>query len=158
MLVKRNGADGAGFVAEMIFGGVRIAEATAPGDAFAFVDQIFGWTKFDATLLGKFFRAACDQHHVFAVLEDRARQTDGIVNVFDGSDCSSFQRVPVHKNRVELHVAVGVQVRAESSVERGIVFQNYDSGFDSINRRAARGENFPSGFERSLNSGAAVFD
>ena len=80
-------------------------------------------------LFGEFFRAASDQHHVFAVLQDRARQAYGIVYVFDGGDCAGFQRVAVHQDRVELHVAIGIQVRAVSSVEGGIVFQNYDGGF-----------------------------
>ena len=96
LLIERDGADGAGFVAEMMFGGVRIAEAAAPGDAFAFVDQIFGRTECDAVFFGEFFRAAGDQHHVFAVFEDAARQADGIVDVFDGGDCSGFERAAVH--------------------------------------------------------------
>src|SRR5271156_7184871 len=36
-LVESYRADGAGFVAQMMFGGVRTAQALAPGDAFAFV-------------------------------------------------------------------------------------------------------------------------
>lgn len=157
VLVERDCAHGAGFVAEMIFGGVRIAETTAPGDAFAFMNQIFGWTKFDAVLVGEFFRAAGDQHHVLTVFQDCARQADGIVNMFDCGDCAGFQRVAIHQDRVELHVAFAIQVRAISGVERGVVFQNHNSGFDGVNRGAAGGKNFPSGFERALDSGAAGF-
>src|SRR5580692_10963542 len=158
VLVESDGPDSARFVAEMMFGGMRIAEAAAPGDAFAFVDQVFGRTKFDAMFFGEFFGTCCDEHHVLAVFEHAAREADGIVNVFDGCDCSGFQRAAVHEDGVELDVAVEIQVRAEASVESGIVFQNYDGGSDRINRGAAGGENFPSGFERALNSGAAIFD
>ena len=49
-------------------------------------------------------------------------------------------------------------MRAEAGVECGIVFQDYDGGCDGVNRGAAAGENFPSGFERALDSGAAIFD
>ena len=41
VIVESDRADGAGFVADVMFGGVRIGEAAAPGDAFAFVDEIF---------------------------------------------------------------------------------------------------------------------
>jgi hypothetical protein len=158
VLVERHSADGAGFVAQMMFGGVRIAEAAAPGDAFAFVDQVFGRAEREAVFLGEFFRAGSDEHHVLAVFEHAAREADGIVDVFYGGDGARFQRRAVHEDRVELDLAVGIKMRAEARVESGIVFQNYDAGFDGVNRGAAGRENFPSGFERALHAGAAVFD
>jgi len=158
VFVESHSADGAGFVAEMMFGSVRIAEAAAPGDAFAFVDQVFRRAERDAVFLGEFFRAGGDEHHVLAVFEHAARQADGIVDVLDGGDCPSFQRAAVHNDGVELDVTVGIEMGAEAGVECGIVFQNYDGGCDGVNRGAAAGEDFPSGFECALDSRATVFD
>ena len=158
LVIESDSAYGTGFVAEMMFGGVGIAEAAAPGDAFAFVDQIFGRTECDAVFFGEFFRAVGDEHHVFAVFEHAAREADGIVDVLYGGDCSRFERAAVHEDGVELDVAFGIQVRTEACVERGIVFQDYDGGFYGVNRSAAAGENFPSGFEGALDAGAAVCD
>jgi len=158
VFVESHSADGAGFVAEMMFGSMRIAEAAVPGDAFAFVDQVFGRAERDAVLLGEFFRARRDQHHVLAVFEHAACQADGIVNVFDGGDGSGFQRAAIHEDGIELDMTVGIEMGAEAGVECGIVFQNYDGGCDGVNRGAAAGEDFPSGFECALDSGTAVFD
>ena len=58
--------------------------------------------------LGEFFCTGGDQHHVLAVFEHAAREADGIANVFDGSDCSGFQRAAVHDDGVELDVTVGI--------------------------------------------------
>jgi hypothetical protein len=39
-----------------------------------------------------------------------------------------------------------------------MVFQDDDGGCDGVNRSAAAGENFPSGFECALDASAAAFD
>jgi hypothetical protein len=57
-----------------------------------------------------------------------------------------------------LGVAVAIQVRAETGVKCGIVLEDYDSGFNGIDRGAGTGQNFPTGLERAANSGAAVGD
>ena len=100
MVVESDGADGAGFVANMVFGCVRIGEAAAPGDAFAFVDQIFVRAERDVVLLGEFLRAGGDEHHVLAVFEDAAREAYGIPYAFDGGDGAGFERVAVHEDGV----------------------------------------------------------
>ena len=57
-----------------------------------------------------------------------------------------------------MNVAVAIQVRAETGVKRGVVLKNDNGGFDGIERGAGAGQDFPTGFERAANSGAAVGD
>ena len=158
VLIESDGADGAGFVADMMFGGVRILEAAGPGDAFAFVDEVFGRAERDAVFGGEFFGACRDDHHVFGMFENLAREAYGIADPFDGGDRAGFQRGAVHDDGVELDAAFGIEMRAEARVEYRIVFENYDGGFDCVGGAAAGGENFPSRFERASNAGAAIVD
>ena len=39
-------------------------------------------------LLGKFFSAGADQHHMFALFQHRARQQDRVFDMFDRGDRS----------------------------------------------------------------------
>jgi len=158
VLIESDGADRAGFVAYVMFGGVRIFEAAAPGDALAFVDEVFGSAQRDAAFDGKFFGAGRDDHHVLGMFENLARQAYGIADAFDSSDGAGFQRFAVHDDGVELDAAFGIEMRAEARVECGIVFEDDDGGFDCVGGGAAGGENFPSGLERAADAGAAIFD
>jgi len=158
VLIESDGADGAGFVADVMFGGVRIFEATGPGDALAFVNQFFGRAERDAVFDGKFFGAGRDDHHVFGVFEHLAREADGIADAFDGGDGAGFQRFAVHDDGVELDAAFGIEMRTKARVECGIVFEDDDGGFDGVGGCAAGRENVPSGFEGAANACAAIFD
>ena len=156
VVIESDGANGAGFVAEMVFGGVGIFEAAAPGKAFTIVDEIFGLTKRNAVRGGKFFRACGDEHHVIGMFEDAAGEANGIVNVFDGGDGAGFEGGAVHEDGVELDMAVAIEVRAEAGVKCGVVFEDDDGGFDRVDGGAAGGEDFPTCFEGAANAGAAI--
>ena len=69
-------------------------------------------------LLRKFFSAEADQHHMFTLFQHRTRQQNRVFDMFDRGDRSGLQRRPVHDDRIELDVAVEVQVRAVSRVKR----------------------------------------
>ena len=49
-------------------------------------------------------------------------------------------------------------MRADARIERGIVFERDDGGFNGVNRRAACAENFPPGLKGAADSVAAIFD
>ena len=49
-------------------------------------------------------------------------------------------------------------MRADAGVEGGVVFENYDGGFDGIDSRAACCENFPACFQGAANAVTAIFD
>jgi hypothetical protein len=158
VLIESHGADGAGFVADVMFGGVRIFQATTPGGAFAFVDEFFGRAERDTVFDGEFFGAGCDDHHVLGMFENLAREADGIADAFDGGDGAGLQRFAVHDDGVELDAAFGIEMRAKARVECGIVFEDDDGRLDGVGGGAAGGENFPSGFKRAADAGATIFD
>ena len=55
-------------------------------------------------------------------------------------------------------MAITIQMRAETRVKRGIVLEDYDNGFDCIQRRAGAGQNLPAGFKSAADSRAAALD
>ncbi len=158
MSVERDRANGAGFMSEVMLGGVGIFEAAAPGGALAINDEIFGSAERNSIFGGKLFCAGADEHHVLAFFEHAAGQADGVADPFDGGNRAGFQRSAVHHDGVELDAAVTIQVRADACVERGIVFEGDDGGFDGVNRWAACAENFPAGLKGATDSVAAIFD
>jgi len=158
MAIDCDGADGTLLVANVVFGGVRIFETPAPGGTFALVHKIFGRAERHIVFQGEFFRAGADKHHVFTFFEDAARKTDWISHALHGGDGAGFQGRAVHYNSVELNVAITIQMRAETRVKRGIVLEDYDSGFDCIHRRAGAGQDLPAGFKSAADSRAAALD
>ena len=137
-----------------MFRSVRISRQRERGRAFTLVDQCLGQAERNTVLLCKFFGPGADQHHVFAFFQYCAGQQDRIFDTLDRGDRSGFQRCAIHDDRIELHLAVQVQVRAESGVKRRIVLQNDDGGLHRIDRRAARSQNFPAIFQRATNAGS----
>ena len=156
--VECDGADSAGFMAQVMLGGVGILKAAAPGGTLAINDEIFRRAERNSVFGGKYLCARADQHHVLGFFEHAARQAYGVTDAFDGGNGAGFQRGAVHHDGVELYAAIAIQVRADPCVERGIVFERDDGGFDGVNRLAACAENFPSGVEGAANSVAAIFD
>jgi len=154
--VNGDGAHGALLVPHVMFSRVRIFQTTLPGDALARMNEFFSRKKRQAILDGKFFRAAGYQHHVFTFFENQPRQANRILYVFHGSDRAGFQGLAVHYDRVELNVAISIQVRAEARVKRGIVFEDDNGAFHCVDRATGLGQNFPACFESATNSRAAV--
>ncbi len=79
-----HGAYRAVFVADVMFGGVRIFEASAPGHAFALIHEFFRGAKRYTIFLGEFFRASSNEHHVFTFFEDGAGKS--------GLDCARVRQ------------------------------------------------------------------
>jgi len=130
--VERDGANGALFMAAMMFGGVLILLAPGPGFALGGTDEVFGIAELQPVLRGKTPRALGDEHHVIRVLHDFACQTDGILDSLQASGGSSAERGGVHDYGVAFHAAVQIQVRAVTGVEDRIVLKNDDGSFDGI--------------------------
>jgi hypothetical protein len=156
--VERDGTDRAELVAEMIFGSVRVFEATMPGRALTVEDELVGRAERDAIFGGESFSASGDQHHVLAFFEDEPRETNRIAHAFDGSDRTGLESRAIHDDSVELDAAFEVQVRTDAGVERRIVFEDDDGRFHSFHRRAAARKNLPAGLERTAHARAAIFD
>ena len=154
--VARHGTDRAGFVAQVMLGGVGIFKTAAPGGAFTLDDEIFSLTEWNSIFGREFFCARADQHHVLAFFINTAGQTNGIQDAFDGGNRAGFQRGAIHQDGVELYTAVAIQVRTDTRVERGIIFERDNGGFDGVNRAAVRAQNFPADLERAADSFAAI--
>lgn len=138
--------------------GVLIAAAKPPGFALGVADEIFWIAKRNAVLFGKSFRAACDQHHVRTVLEDGARETDGIADVLQRGNGAGAERASVHDDSVAFDAAIQIKMRAKTGVEDGIVFKNEDGGFDGVERGTAVRKNGPARGESAAATGIAGVD
>ncbi len=134
MRVERDGADGALFVAAMIGGGVLVFFALLPGFAFAGSDEVFGIAEGDTVFFGEALGAFGDQHHVRADFVEFAREANGIADALDGGNGSGAERGAVHNDGVALDSAVEIEMRAVTSVENGIVFEDHDGGLDGVER------------------------
>src|SRR5712692_12083659 len=102
--------------------------------------------------------AGANQHHVLPRFEQLPRQANGVADALDGSDSAGLERCAVHEDGVEFDAAVAVQVRADASVEDGVVFEYDDGRFHGVKRRAAALEYLPAGLERLPATGAAGLD
>ncbi len=89
-------------------------------------------------------------------LQDEARGVDGIAQAFDTGDAADFHAAAVHEERVELDAAVGGEEATSTGVEGGIVFEDGDGGFDSIDGSASAGEDFVADFEGVAHAGFVV--
>ena len=158
MLVERNGADGALLVAAMIFGGVGILAATEPGFAFGGRNEGFRVAKGNAVRAGEILRALGDEHHVGASFQDRAGGLDRIFDAAQAGDGAGTEGGGVHDDGVAFHVAVEGEVRAISRVEKGIVLEDDDGGFDRVERVAAVFEDSPAGLESAEAAGFTGVD
>ena len=91
MRIESDGADGALLVAAMMGCGVFVLAAKQPGFAFGFTDEIRGIAQCDAIVFGEAFGALGDEHHVGAVFEDGASETDGIADALQSGGGASSE-------------------------------------------------------------------
>ena len=154
--IESHSADSALFVADVVFGSVRIVATPAPCGALEIGDQFFGIAEWEVVLLRELFRAFADEHHVRTFLEQTAGEADGIADALDGSNRTGLESRAIHDDCVELNAAVDGEVRAVARVESGIFLEDDDGGFDGIQGAAAAGKNLPTGFERASNASAAI--
>jgi len=103
--------------------------------------------------VGEVFRSFTDEVDVGTFLEDEAGGVDGIAQALNAGDASGFHAASIHEEGVELNAAVGGEEAAAAGVERGIVFEDGDSGFDGVEGCAATGEDFVSGDKSASNAG-----
>ncbi len=78
---------------------------------------------------------------------------DGIAEALDTGDAAGFHAPAVHEERVELDAAVGGEEAAAAGIEGGIVFEDGDCGFDSVDGCAAAREDFVTDFEGVTHTG-----
>lgn len=95
---------------------------------------------------------------MLAGVEDFASKVNGIPDALDGSDSARLERGAVHDDGVELNATIPIEMRADSSVENNVIFEDSDCGFNSVERRAILSEYFATGFEGALDARAAIRD
>jgi hypothetical protein len=104
------------------------------------------------------FGAFVNEHHVRAIFEDLAREPDWIADAPQNRYGTCAQGGAIHNDCVTFDVAIESEMRAEASIENGIVFENDDSGFDGIERRAALIEDGPACGESAFATAFACVD
>ena len=155
VLIESDGADGALFVAAMMFGGVRVFAATEPRRVFGGGDEFAGIAEGNAVLGGEALGAFGDEHHVRRFFEDGARGANGIFDAVETGDGAGAKGGGVHNDGVAFDLAVEIEMGAETGVENGVVFENDDGGFDGVEGVTATGENIPSGVKSAQAAGFA---
>ena len=104
---------------------------------------------------GKVLRAAGNQHHVRAFIENGTGGLNGIFHAAETGDGSGAQCGGVHDDGVALDVAVEREMRAVARIEDRIVLKNDDGGFDGVKCVTAVSKNGPAGVERAETAGFA---
>jgi len=90
-----------------------------------------------------------------AIFQNLARELNGILDALQSSRGAGAQRCAVHDDGVAFDVAVQIKVRAVTSVEDGIVFEDHDGGFDGVESGAAARKNGPPDGESAMATGLA---
>src|SRR5579864_3152254 len=93
---------------------------------------------------------------MLARFENLARETNGILDAFDGGNGASLEAGSVHDDGIELNATVAIEMRASAGVECHVVFEDNDGGFDRVHGRTTAREDFAAGFESLANSRAAI--
>src|SRR5207302_4425350 len=153
--VEGHGADGSLLVAAVMLGGVLVGLAYHPGFALGFANQFFGLAQLDAVLFCEALSAFGDEHHVLGVFQNSARELNGILDTLQSGRRAGAQRCAVHDDGVAFDAAVQIKVRAVTGIEDGIVFEDHDGGFDSVEGGAAARKNGPAGSKSAVAAGLA---
>src|ERR1700682_2747303 len=106
-----------------------VLAAMQKGFPFGFADKFFRSAKRNTLLNGEALGAFADEHHVRTMLEDFAREANGVLYSLQVGGGAGAKRGAVHDDGVALHAAVEIEMRAEASVEDGIVFERDDGSF-----------------------------
>ena len=102
--------------------------------------------------VGELLCARTNEIDVWTFFEDQTGGLNGVAKMLDTGHAASFHAVAVHEEGIELHAAIGGQKTATAGIEGGIVFEDSDGGFDSIESRAALRKNVVAGFKRIANT------
>jgi hypothetical protein len=142
---EQGGIDtGEGIVAEtsgFAFAGMDEALALTVEDEFGVVDEGH------AVGLGKLLGAVADEVDVVAFFKDQARGLNGIAQALDAGNSACLHAAAVHEECVKLHAAIGGEKAAAAGVEGGVVFENCDGGFDSVEGGCSAREKGVASFE-----------
>ncbi len=158
MAIEGDGADGALLVTAMVGSGVFVPAATLPRFALGGGDEILGVAERDALLYREAFGTLGDEHHVRAVFQDGAGETDGVAHALQRGDGAGTECGAVHDDGVAFDAAIEIQVRAEAGIENRLVFEDDDGGFDGIERGAARAKHGPASGKGAMAAGFARVD
>src|SRR5208282_4254315 len=153
--IDGHGADRALVVAAMVRRSVFVLAAKLPSIPLGVADEFCRGAKGEAVVSGEAFRALADEHHVRAVLQHGTRKSDWVADSLQSSDGPSTQRRAVHHDRVALHAAVEIQMRAKPRVEYGLVFKDNNSSLHGVERGTAPRKNRPSRFKAVAAPGIA---
>ena len=96
---------------------------------------------------GKAFRAFTNKVDVWRFLQDEAGGFDGVAQTLDAGDAAGLHAAAVHEQRVKLGATIGGEKAAETCVKGGVIFKDGDGGLDSIDRRAAYGQDGVASFQ-----------
>ena len=107
---------------------------------------------------GEALGAFADEHHVRAILEDFAGESNGIADALQRGRGAGAERGAVHDDGVALDAAVEIQVGAVAGVEDRIVFEDDNGGLDGVESGAAGREDGPAGGQGALAAGLAGVD
>lgn len=126
--------------------GMSEALALAIEDKFGVVDEGH------AVRGGKVLGSGTDEIDMLAFFEDETRGLDGIAEPLDACNAAGSHASSVHEQGVQLHTAIGGEEGAAAGIECGVVFENGDGGFDSVERRAGTSEDGVTRIESSANA------
>src|SRR5216683_976627 len=155
--VHGDGPDGSLLVTTVMRGGVLVRFALVPGFALGFADQIFRLAELDAPFFGEAFGAFSDEHHVRAVFENFPGHLNRVLDALQARRSAGAKRRAVHDDGVALDASVEIEMRAVTSVENGVVFEDHDGSFDGVQGGAAARENGPTRGESAVAAGFATF-
>ena len=132
IFVHGYGTDSALLMSAVKRGGVPVDFAAGPSLAFGFGDEFFGCAQGYALFVSEALGAIRDEHHVWATFKNLAGEADGIADVLQRRCGAGAERKAVHDDGVALNPAVQIEMRTIAGVEYGIIFQDYDGGFDGV--------------------------
>jgi len=120
--------------------------------AFAVENQFCVVDEGHAMGVGKPLSAFSYEVDVSATFKDEASSLNGVAQALDTSHAASFHAAAVHEEGVELNVAVGGEKAAMTGVEGGVVFEDGDGRFNSVESRGSARDKVVSNFKRVTNS------
>src|ERR1700733_14891702 len=123
-----------------------------PDVGFPLRNKILRIAQTDAVLERKLLRAVTGNQHVTAFFENRSGKTDRIANAFHGNNGAGLERSAFHKDGVELHLSVTIEIRSETGVEYRIVFEFDDRLLAGVDCGTAALQHLPSSIKRSPHS------
>jgi hypothetical protein len=115
-----------------------------------FTVKIASFRKNDALLPAKGERTLSDQQYFFRSFHDRTRGQYRIARPEDARDRTRPMVATVHQRGVHLLRPGGCKDAASAGIEQRVVLEHHDRFSDRVESAAARGKNFTTGCQGSL--------